>query len=228
MCEDQLDFHLFRYDSTKLLLGLTWCCSMSRMRLCYYVELLRTEDELERHGWYRQAALTAVQIYLKLSDGETDLAEAQLGQQPSSDIKKLKNKAKKEKARKEQENKNSRPQQKKNGKIIAEEQTSSKIEFKPEDLIATKDPLAEASKFLKPLLELFGNDIETQLAAFEINYRRRKPLLMVRALLKCRTIQATHPQLQAVTATFNTFISKTPNLDPHSLAVIEAANILKL
>lgn len=49
----------------------------------------------------------------------------------------------------------------------------------PSKLERTEDPLGEAIHFLKPLQALSPNRIQTHLMAFEIYFRKGKPLLML-------------------------------------------------
>ena len=58
--EDQFDFH-------------TYC--MRKMTLRSYIDLLRLEDELRSHKFYKKAAHCAINVYLRLHDDplkETD------------------------------------------------------------------------------------------------------------------------------------------------------------
>ena len=170
--EDQLDFHLF---------------SMYRMRLSHYVQLLRFEDQLRTYGFYEEAALLAIKIYLEIYDlrknGTGNSIESEQVPLSASEQKKLKNKAKKA-LKKEMESKAKGPggKQKEKEKVEAECLTPQKTTYCAKDLENVKDPLAEAESFLKPLLDLLGHRLTTHQAAFEIALRKEKPLLMLRAI----------------------------------------------
>ena len=170
--EDQLDFHLF---------------SMYRMRLSHYLHLLRFEDRLHTYGFYEETALVAIRIYLDIFDrrrkGGDSTLESEPAQLSASEQKKLKNKAKKAlKKEIESKSKGQGGKQKEKEKVEAECLTPQKSTYVAKDLENVADPLAEATLFLKPLLDLLGDRLTTHEAAFEIAQRKEKPLLMLRAL----------------------------------------------
>merc|ERR1711990_840388 len=98
----------------------------------------------------------------------------------ASEEKKLKNKAKKAlKKEMESKSKGQGGKQKEKEKIEAECLTPQKTTYIAKDLENVPDPLKEATSFLKPLLELLGDRLTTQEAAFKIAQRKGKPLLML-------------------------------------------------
>ena len=178
--EDQLDFHLF---------------SMYRMRLSHYLHLLRFEDRLHTYGFYEETALLAIRIYLDIFDrrrkGGDSTLESEPAQLSASEQKKLKNKAKKAlKKEIESKSKGQGGKQKEKEKVEAECLTPQKSTYVAKDLENVADPLAEATLFLKPLLDLLGDRLTTHEAAFEIAQRKEKPLLMLRAVLGGRRVAA--------------------------------------
>jgi len=178
--EDQLDFHLF---------------SMYRIRLSHYVHLLRFEDRLRTYGFYEETALLAIRIYLDIFDtrknGGDSTLESEPAQLSASEEKKLKNKAKKAlKKEMESKSKGQGGKQKEKEKVEAECLTPQKSTYVAKDLENVADPLAEATIFLKPLLDLLGDRLTTHRAAFEIALRKEKPLLMLRALQGARRVAA--------------------------------------
>lgn len=56
-------------------------------------------------------------------------------------------------------------------------------------------PLDEAIKFLTPLQLLAKERIDTHLMAFEIYYRKGKPLLMLQSIKRAFTCNPTDPRL---------------------------------
>jgi len=188
VCEDQLDFHLF---------------AMSRMRLCAYMDLLRLEDNLMKYGFYEKVAHIAIEIYLAMHDGTetesvTNGVHQSVAELNESEKRKLKNKAKKAK-RKEQEEKaktQTKPKQGNTKKVEEEPYKPAKKLFIANELEATKAPLNEATFFIKPLQELLADEIETHLAAFEISYRKEKPLLMLQAVQRSAAIDKEHPAVR--------------------------------
>ena len=177
--EDQFDFH-------------TYC--MRKMTLRSYVDLLRLEDVLRSHRFYERAAHTAIEVYLRLhdqpvtdQDGHSELDEASMD---PSELKKLRNKQKKAKRKAEAEKQQQREQQAKkdlHNKSQKKEQHDgedggSKDELVPEKLERPEDPLGEAIKFLVPLQTLASDRVSTHVLAFEIYFRKKRPLLMLQSV----------------------------------------------
>ena len=199
VCEDQLDFHLF---------------AMSRMRLCAYLGLLRLEDKLMKYGFYETTAHIAIGIYLDMHDGTkveavTNGVHQSVAHLNESELRKMKNKAKKAK-RKEQEEKEKvqiKPKAGNTKKSEEEPEKPMKKVFNAEELEATKTPLDEASSFLKPLQELLADRLETHLAAFEISYRKGKPLLMLQAVRRAQAIDQEHTTVKENVKRYSEYIS---------------------
>lgn len=90
--EDQFDFH-------------SYC--MRKMTLCSYVDMLRLEDRIKSHQFFFRAAQTAIEVYLHLydkplSDADSEKCENMENLTPS-ELKKLKNKQKKQQLKAQQE-----------------------------------------------------------------------------------------------------------------------------
>ena len=167
--EDQFDFH-------------TYCAR--KMTLRSYVELLRLEDVLRSHRFYKKAAHCAINVYLRLHDkplkDKDDLDDGNPDNLAPSELKKLRNKQRKaakkaemekqsqdqEKAKKEKHHK----AQKKNNE--EEVDSPTKDDLVPEKLERPEDALSEAVKFLVPLQLLASNCLDTHLFSFEIYYRK--------------------------------------------------------
>ncbi|NXQ61326.1 NAA16 acetyltransferase, partial [Anthoscopus minutus] len=95
-------------------------------------------------------------------------------------------KAKLEEERKHAERERQQKNQKKKRDEEEEETSGPREELVPEKLERVKNPLEEAIKFLIPLKNLIGDDIETHLLAFEIYFRKGKVLLnFIFALQNC-------------------------------------------
>jgi hypothetical protein len=111
-----------------------------------------------------------------------------------AELKKLRNKQKKAKRKAEQERQqqqqlqakkelHNKSQKKGSGGGGDEElDAPTKDELLPEKLERPEDPLAEALKFLRPLQTLASKRPTTHVLAFEIHWRRRKPLLMLQCI----------------------------------------------
>ncbi|XP_006076572.2 N-alpha-acetyltransferase 16, NatA auxiliary subunit isoform X6 [Bubalus bubalis] len=205
--DDQFDFH-------------TYC--MRKMTLRAYVDLLRLEDTLRRHGFYFKAARSAIEIYLKLYDNpltsESKQQERNSENLSAKELKKMlskqrraQKKAKVEEERKHMEREHQPKNQKK--KRDEEEETSGfKEELLPEKLERIENPLEEAIKFLIPLKNLVADNIDTHLLAFEIYFRKGKFLLMLQSVKRAFAINRNNPWLHECLIKFSKSVSNHSNL----------------
>ena len=210
--EDQFDFH-------------TYC--MRKMTLKAYVDLLRLENQLRSHKFYEKIAAVAIKTYIRLfdkplEDGGDD-KDGVADKMDPSEVKKLKRKAKKAqdkaakmKAAAEEDKKKKQRQNKK--KNEDETDSPTKEELVPEKLERPEDPLEEATKYLTPLLTLSASNIDTHLLAFEIYYRRGRPLLMMRSIKQALALDPHNLQLHSCLVRFLKF---TENKDlPETLKTV--------
>lgn len=65
----------------------------------------------------------------------------------------------------------------------------------PEKLERPEDPLGEAVKFLVHLQQFAAKDVNTHIFAFEIYYRKGKPLLMLQSVKRALSISSTDPRV---------------------------------
>lgn len=159
--EDQFDFHTF---------------SLRKGMIRAYIDMVRWEDKLREHPFYTRAALSAIEIYLALYD-KPELKGGNVngaGGQNSAEQKKAAKKARKEAEKAEAERKAAaakKPQPKadEEGNVKKEDPDPQGLE-----LLKTETPLDEAMKYLTPLLELSPNNVDGQIAGFEVYIRRRK------------------------------------------------------
>merc|ERR1712227_820446 len=81
--EDQFDFHQY---------------CMRKMTLSKYVDMLRLEDQLREHRFFRCAAVIAIEIYIQIFDGvwnpDTGKSGSEEAKLSESELKKLKKKQK--------------------------------------------------------------------------------------------------------------------------------------
>lgn len=184
--EDQFDFH-------------SYC--MRKMTLCSYVDMLRLEDRIKSHQFFFRAAQTAIEVYLHLydkplSDADSEKCENMENLTPS-ELKKLKNKQKKQQLKAQQEkDKQMQIEQKKkelskqkNKEDGGDVETINEEELLPEKLERPENPLEEINRFLKPLEEFASNRIETHILAFEVYSRKNKLLLMLKFLKKMKQFE---------------------------------------
>jgi len=202
--EDQFDFH-------------TYC--MRKMTLKAYVGLLRLEDELRSHSFYRKSASVAIETFLQLYDkplkNSANDIENNSDELDPSELKKRMNKAKKAKRKAEQEkalveqDKKKKELFNKNKKKGDEDlENPTKDELIPDKLARTENPLEEATKFLDPLLLLAGKQINTHLLAFEIYYRKGKVLMMLQAILKAIQLDVENVRLHSCLTRFLDYFGK--------------------
>jgi tetratricopeptide (TPR) repeat protein len=165
--EDQFDFHTF---------------SLRKGQIRAYVDMVRWEDKVRDHPFYSRAALAAIKVYLSMYDSaqNTNGVNGDSGDANGDDAverKKAAKKAKKEALKAEKEAAEKAAKQDPNA-AKKEEETGKKKDDDPngDKLAATQDPLEEATKFLKPLLEFSPKLIEAQIAGFEVYMRTSKCL----------------------------------------------------
>ncbi|GBP12498.1 N-alpha-acetyltransferase 15, NatA auxiliary subunit [Eumeta japonica] len=86
-----------------------------------------------------------------------------------------------------------------------------------------EDPLEQAIKFLTPLRTLAADRIDTHLMAFEIYYRKDKPLLMLQSVKRAHRLQPDHPQLRDCLLRFLERLDELrPALHQHVATVLDA------
>ncbi|KAK6148894.1 hypothetical protein DH2020_016419 [Rehmannia glutinosa] len=164
--EDQFDFH-------------SYC--LRKMTLRTYVEMLKFQDRLHSHSYFRKAAAGAIRCYLKLYDSPSKSSaeeDEEMSKLPPSQKKKLRQKQRKAEARAKKE-----AEVKEESNAIAVSR-SGKRQVKPVDLdphgeklLQVEDPLVEATKYLKLLQKHSSDSLETHLLSFEVNMRKQKILL---------------------------------------------------
>lgn len=161
--EDQFDFH-------------TYC--LRKMTLRAYISLLRLEDELYGLKFYVLAAKAIVNTYITIFDhpptSKQDDSDAKQGM--SKEKKKAAKLAAHKEAKKAAAAASTTTATTASATVAAAKPTSTKpADEDPygEKLSLVADPLAEAYKFLVPLLKYSPDDVEVQLLACKLNLRRR-------------------------------------------------------
>ncbi|XP_076628904.1 N-alpha-acetyltransferase 15/16 isoform X1 [Colletes latitarsis] len=204
--EDQFDFH-------------TYC--MRKMTLRSYVGLLRLEDVLRAHPFYFKAAKCAMEVYLRLHDNPlpdpTQAQEIDTENLAPSELKKLRNKQRKQRRKAELERQlAAQAQEKREQHNKSRQQADSDLEqptldeLIPEKLERVEDPLEQAIKFLQPLQKLAANRIETHLMAFEIYIRKGRKLLMLKSIKRAHGLDPNNPDLHSCLVRFMLHISRSP------------------
>jgi len=93
----------------------------------------------------------------------------------------------------------------------------------PEKLERPEDPLGEAVKFLVPLQQFAPKDVNTHLLAFEIYYRKGKPLLMLQSVKRALSISSTDPRVIGCVLRLQHFIDKKVSMKAPVVEVLEKA-----
>ncbi|KAI2780588.1 N-terminal acetyltransferase A, auxiliary subunit [Daldinia loculata] len=210
--EDQFDFHSF---------------SLRKGQIRAYVDMIRWEDHLREHPFYTRAALGAIAIYVSIHDRSqaTNGVNGPDGANgdEAAERKKAAKKAKKEaqKAGREAAERAAKQDPNKSKGATAE---PVKKDDDPNGLklAATTEPLAEATKFLAPILQFSPKYIDGQIAGFEVFVRREKYLLALRCLNAALALDADHPTVHEQVVRFRQALnSKLESLPPKVAEVLK-------
>lgn len=162
--EDQFDFHTF---------------SMRKGQIRAYIDMVKWQDHLREHPFFSRAAISAVKIYVRLFDKPHLRDESLNGVNGNQKMSPSELKKAQKKARKAQEKQEQAEAEKADAKKTAN--AGAEGEPKQEDkdhkgvkLVGTDEPLADAMKFLIPLLEFSPRNVAAQQAGFEVYIRRSK------------------------------------------------------
>lgn len=203
MNEDQFDFH-------------SYC--IRKVTLRAYVDLLRLVDVLKKHPFYFKTAKLAIEIYLRLIDNplKEDEPNGQCNdKQQSTNLMVNGKKSKKDKNKRQKEletNNSNKENEQKNTK--GKEKSSnvySSLHSEPlvaKDLERPKNPLAEAERFLKPLLMFASDRIDTHLLAFEVYCRKNKYLLMLKSLKRAVNLDCKNSKLSEQLKLFSSLVER--------------------
>ena len=115
--------------------------------------------------------------------------------------------------------KNAKNKQKKNVK-------SANLPELNESILQISDPLMEALKFLKPLQEMFPESLSTHFAAFDIYFKKDKPLLMLKAVNQLQCIDKSDKKVIETVTKFYDYVTKyKSSLSEYVLSVIKEINL---
>ncbi|CAF1021988.1 unnamed protein product [Adineta steineri] len=215
--EDQFDFH-------------SYC--LRKMVLCAYVEMLNLEDHMKGHRFFRQAAQVAVEIYIRLydhplSDQDND-KDDNLANMSASEAKKLKNKLRKQQLREQQEKqkqidaeRKKKEFQRSRNKDDGEEEKVKEDEIVAEKLERCEKPLEEAMRFLQPLEDFAANFLDTHYLGFEVYYRRKKYLLMLRCLKRMKKLDTNNAKFHSCLMKFLKMMELEPVTDERLRTIID-------
>lgn len=199
--DDQFDFH-------------SYC--MRKMTLRSYLGLLRFEDEQKNQKFYVDAALNATKIYMDIFD-DPSLASGgkeNLENLSAAERKKLERKARKAELKESKDNNTSNSnnisnQQKQEQDKKSEQDQKSEQPSKPKDddpnglkLLKTTDPLNEAAKLLRPVMDLNVTNPKVYVLGSELYTRKKKFVLALKYLKKAFALDATNADAHAAAVRF--------------------------
>ncbi|PZC77946.1 hypothetical protein B5X24_HaOG202753 [Helicoverpa armigera] len=146
-----------------------------------------------------------------------------------SELKKLRNKQRKAKRKAEQESalqaqvqvKREQHHKARQQQEQGDPEAPQLDELVPDKLARAEDPLEQAIKFLQPLRTLAADRIDTHLMAFEIYYRKDKPLLMLQSIKRAFQLDSSHHHLHDCLLRFQRWLDDNlAGLNPAVAAVI--------
>jgi len=166
--EDQFDFH-------------NYCLRKTTLKT--YVAMLRMQEGLYSHKFYRRAAKDAIKIYLELFDmkarGELPVKKKD-DEDPEAGMTVEQKKASKHKKKREDKAK-----QEEKAKLVAVGVKAAKVDEDPEgEKLLEKDPMEEAGKLLKTLAQSCGMDPATHILVYDCMSRQGRLLHCLQALIK--------------------------------------------
>lgn len=172
--DDQFDFHQY-------------CLRRTTLRM--YVAMIRYQDDLRSHPYFLSAASSLVELYVSLHD--RPFSSASSASEPSSPSEpSAESRSKPSPSEKKRKSKNKRAQQANcNGSNPSSSSNAdSKEDREGIELASKPSPLDEASKLLESLQAHGSHLRQVHLAAFSVYWRKNRPLLALRALLRLRKV----------------------------------------
>ncbi|BES91608.1 TPR [Nesidiocoris tenuis] len=150
---------------------------LKKLTLRSYESFVTSLRNLRKNEHYRKTAILAVKLAVKLHDDRKKQVKSQtlnksLRRTPSSIGKSQ-------------------------STISSMSRTSVRVQPTPvqTEPVRIENPLVFVKKFLKALQLHHADSIDTHLAAYEVNSRLKKPILMIKSLLEAKNVQEDHPAL---------------------------------
>jgi len=218
--EDQFDFH-------------TYC--VRKMTLRAYIRMLRMEDTIYGHSFFVSAAVGLVETYIALVDKPAKAAAEEsaeeLSEMSAAERKKLESKRRKAeaKAKAEQEAKAKEATPAAAAAAGGKGKGAKNAKEKPVDedpdgaaLASVEDPLERASAFLRTLQAHASQQLRTHTLACELAMRKKRYLLVLRALRKATAIAPDDPSVHVAMVRFLLAVEGSSALPPTISKVIES------
>ncbi len=189
-----------------------------------YLDFLHFQDNLHAEKSYWKAMLAIIEIYLQIYDtSQNTLYDTSKKSQISSENKQLssENNAPKKLTNAEKKAEAKRVKEAATGKAMSTplavwQKKLENVDPDPlgEKLLKVADPLAEAYKYLRYILDANPNNLDVQLAAFEVFMRKKKYLSALKALKKAIVLAgAEDAHVHKMKIRFFKTIDETKNLN---------------
>lgn len=226
MVEDQFDFH-------------TYC--LRKMTLRAYVHMLRFEDTLHSHAFFKEGAVQVADCYLRLHSQRVNKQSAQreaeldMAGMSAADRKKLRQKQRKAEAKAK---KGAGSGQEGDGTSSAAppalrsgpgKKAGRAVDLDPDGelLLQVEKPLEEAVKFVRLLEQYNSQDIHTHLTAFQVYLARGKRLLALKSLKSQLRLSPGLPQVHTNLMQFLSAVPAPPDATDKSETVLEAQELIR-
>ncbi|KAI9324644.1 NMDA receptor-regulated protein 1-domain-containing protein [Zopfochytrium polystomum] len=214
MTDDQFDFHNY---------------NMRKLTIRAYLDLLKLEDKLRAHPLYFTSAVQAVKLYIRLldkpADDERERAAGGVDDLSEADRRKALRKARKAELM--------APGNNANGTAAATAPSASgpgsnannnkkKVDEDPEGL-KLLDPavlMQDCLKFVRPLVELSPERIESQVLGAAVFTRRKNYLQALKCLKKAYNIDPENPELHVVAVRFLREVTTTTTSTNATVAAV--------
>jgi len=172
IAEDQFDFH-------------NYCLRKTTLKA--YVAMLRMQDRLYSHKFYRRAAKDAIRIYLELFDSKVNGAKS--GNEGDADGDDAEMSAEDKKKAKHKKKREAEAAAKKKAPATTTEAAKSgkpkKVDEDPDgDKLLQQDPMEQAVKLAKNLVLYAASDAASHVLTYDIFSRQGKLLHCIQALRK--------------------------------------------
>merc|ERR1711939_1076550 len=208
--EDQFDFHSF---------------SLRKGQIRAYVDMMRWEDKLREHPFFSRAALSAIEIYIKMYDKPLSNGTNGDGDANGDDAAERK-KAKKARKEAQKAEREAAARKAEPNKLVRADDGDLKNKDDDPDgvkLAATTEPMTDAMKFLTPLLHFSPKSIDAQITGFEVYMRRKKYLLALKCLLAASALDKGNTTVKEQTSRFKAALdTDSESISPKAKEVIKS------
>ncbi|XP_063929620.1 N-alpha-acetyltransferase 16, NatA auxiliary subunit-like isoform X3 [Zophobas morio] len=184
--EDQLDFH-------------SYC--LRKLTLRAYVSMLKMEDDIRSHVFFRRAAKSAIEACLRLDENKTTNGEAYEEAEPRQQINRVEPDKLLRKTLLKEVKQKAADKKKQNGSLSY---------ARPEQHV---EPLEEATRFLNHLQRTSRRDIETHLLATRVYMRKGRHLLSLRSLKRAKAIDKNDSRYLLLLVEYALKLNKSDVLD---------------